>query len=190
MDFLIRARDGFSKKLMQEAAKEHREIEAIVDGPYGCGHAFECLNSAKVAVAVAGGSGIAVIYPLIHAVAIEDHDSGQSGDEDEEQLRESEGLVKKMVLLWIVRAEDNSRNWLPAEALEELRMAGVEVLVHVTQTKRYRPDLRTMLGLVAEDGMGVVVCGPSGMVRDVRNACAAMQRGGKMVDVVTEKFGW
>lgn len=176
---------------MQEAVQEQKEIEAIVDGPYGCGHAFECLDSAKVAVAVAGGSGIAVIYPLIHAVAIEDHDDVEYGDDNEEQSRESEGFVqKKMILLWIVRAEDNSRNWLPAEALQELRMAGVEVLVHVTQTKRYRPDLRTMLGLVAEDGMGVVVCGPSGMVRDVRNTCAAMQRSGKMTDIVTEKFGW
>ncbi|TGZ85743.1 hypothetical protein EX30DRAFT_338071 [Ascodesmis nigricans] len=180
IDLLIRARDGFSHQLTR-AASQHSEVSAIVDGPYGSDHAFECLDSAPVAVAVAGGSGIAVVYPLIHGIAVQDR-----GSDPEMQRR----MGKKMVLLWIVRAEDCSRTWLPVEAMNELRMAGVEVLVHVTQTKGYRPDLKTMLGLVAKDGLGVVVCGPDSMVRDVRNACASMMRHGRSVEVVTEKFGW
>jgi len=37
---------------------------------------------------------------------------------------------------------------------------------------------------------GVVVSGPDGLVRDVRNTCAELIWRGRDVDVQVEKFGW
>lgn len=69
LEFLIRARDGFSKKLLEAAGRGSSEFTAIVDGPYGSCFAYDCLQSSNVALLIAGGSGIAVIYPLVHELA-------------------------------------------------------------------------------------------------------------------------
>ncbi|KAI5838684.1 ferric reductase like transmembrane component-domain-containing protein [Morchella snyderi] len=138
LEFLIRARDGFSKKLLEAATNGPSEFTAIVDGPYG---------SSDVALLVAGGS-------------------------------------------------------------EDLRKLGVEIVTHVTQNNVVvgkRPKMKDVVESVECDlrssdsrsdggrergSMGVVVCGPSGMVRDTRNSCAGMMRRGLDVRIVTEKFGW
>lgn len=68
-----------------------------------------------------------------------------------------------------------------------------------------RPDVRDVLqGWVDVDGgggggeergrrstmTGVVVSGPDGLVRDVRNVCAGLIWSGEDVSVQVEKFGW
>ena len=41
-----------------------------------------------------------------------------------------------------------------------------------------------------EKTFGVVASGPDGLNRSVRNACAALVREGRNVNVEIEKFGW
>ena len=56
-----------------------------------------------------------------------------------------------------------------------------------------RPDVRSVVGewVDAEGGRnGVVVSGPEGLVRDVRNTCARKIGEGRDVGVCVEKFGW
>jgi NAD(P)H-flavin reductase len=157
-------------------------VQAVVDGPYGSSFAPECLGGADVAVGVAGGSGIAVVYPLICRLAI------ACGDTK---------TPKKMVMMWIVR-EESDLLWLPDGWLDDLSAAGVEIVTYVTSAAKCRPDMKEHLRTIAEQEsiahnglrMGVVVSGPSGMVRDVRNGCAMLMRRGDDVNVVAEKFGW
>ena len=59
-----------------------------------------------------------------------------------------------------------------------------------------RPDVKAILdGWVSKAGgasgrTGVVVSGPDGLVRGVRNACAEAVGRGEDVGVQVEKFGW
>lgn len=172
--FLIRAQAGFSRRLLQDAeALGEKDVAAIVDGPYGSDEAGECAEAAEVLVGVAGGSGVAVVYP---------------------QLLEFAAGKKRAVFIWVVREAAHEKSWMPYGGLVRLRTMGVEVMVKVTAGARGRPDIPALLEEIAEDAAGrrtgVIVCGPSGMVRDVRNTGARLLRAGFDVDVVTEKFGW
>ena len=67
LSFIIRAQDGFSCDLLQYA-KAHKEAHVCLDGSYGSQHAVELLQDSDVNVIIAGGSGIAVTWPLVWAV--------------------------------------------------------------------------------------------------------------------------
>jgi NAD(P)H-flavin reductase len=209
LEFLIRARDGFSKKLLETAGSGLSEFTAIVDGPYGSCFAYECLRDSDVALLVAGGSGIAVIYPLVHELAITITSTGD--EEHGTSLVRGNDAPKRIVMVWVVR-EECQLSWLHGGELEDLRKLGVEIVTHVTQGNVVvgkRPKMEDVVEGVGCDlrsssqgcdsrsdggrgcgSMGVVVCGPSGMVRDTRNSCAGMMRRGLDVRIVTEKFGW
>lgn len=109
---------------------------------------------------------------------------------------------KRIVMVWVVR-EECQLSWLHGGELEDLRKLDVEIVTHVTQGNVVvgkRPKMEDVVENVGCDlrsdggrgcgSMGVVVCGPSGMVRDTRNSCAGMMRRGLDVRIVTEKFGW
>lgn len=175
MRLLIRAREGFSQRLLEDVRQMggEKEVVAVLDGPYGGDAPGRCAKAADVVVGIAGGSGVAVVWPLVKEAA-----------EKEEH--------KRVVFVWIVREEGCVRTWMPEGAMEELRRMEVEVVIKTTQGKP-RPDLSAMLEGMAErrEGrLGVIVCGPQGMVRTVRNSGARLMRHGWDVDVVTEKFGW
>lgn len=200
MELLIRARAGFSKKLLESAAPVATGIpitfDVVVDGPYGSSFATQRLQGSDVALLVAGGSGIAVIYPLAYELAAA---SWESIPGDEEQGTRRDGALRKIVVVWIVH-EDCHLSWLQGREhnLRKLEKIGIQVLIHVTKTEGKRPQMKEVIeGIVGVDGcelkrntLGVVVCGPSGMVRDTRNSSAKLMRRGLNVGVVTEKFGW
>ncbi|KAJ8108499.1 hypothetical protein OPT61_g8135 [Boeremia exigua] len=182
---LIRAQaeSGFTRQLLNYA-RTHTKTRIRLDGPYGSSHALDLLSSSSTAVLVAGGSGIAVAYPLLYSLL------QPSPNDPESALAKTGGKVK---LLWITHSPSH-RLWIPEEKLKELQDWGLEVLMPAPTALAGRPDVKTVLGEWmdgAEQGMtGVVVSGPEGLVRDVRNTCARMIWQGKDVEVSVEKFEW
>ena len=184
LTLLIRARDGFSSDLVRYA-KAHTHVQARLDGPYGSSHAEHLLQDSEVCVLVAGGSGIAVTWPLVWAA------SKDSRDAESATERKSR---KRVLFVWVVQ-KGVQVEWLGHERLRLLEDSGVHVVVPPPTEERGRPDLRGMIGEWLETGgrdknVGVVVSGPDGMGRDVRNFCAELVGKGKDVGVCVEKFGW
>ncbi|RMZ76465.1 hypothetical protein DV738_g4875, partial [Chaetothyriales sp. CBS 135597] len=68
---VIRSLDGFTLDLL-EYARNHHHCEVIMEGPHGGTEALEAAHRADRVLFVAGGSGIAVTYPLAWDVRVED----------------------------------------------------------------------------------------------------------------------
>ncbi|TLD09023.1 uncharacterized protein PgNI_07858 [Pyricularia grisea] len=189
LNLLIRTHAGFTRDLLRHV-QERQESSSLVphpstpvrlsarlDGPYGSSHALDMLRACDTAVLVAGGSGIAVVYPLAAA------------------LLSDSPRKQRVRLLWVTRSRSHA-DWIPAERLAELVDAGLELVIPQPTEEAGRPDT---VGIVrtwidndeGEDGMaGVVVSGPDSMNREVRNACADAIGRGANVRVAVEKFGW
>jgi len=188
LNFLIRAQDGFSRDLLRYA-KFHSSVNIRVDGPYGSSHALEMLNDNDVAVVVAGGSGIAVAFPLVWSLF---NASTQAFEP------ESNRYAKPRVsLIWVVHDQEHI-DWIPQDRLDELRGLGCKVMVPPPTQKAGRPDLPDLLETavnvwndeVQDPTVGVVVAGPDTMNRTCRNTCASLVSRGARLEVSVEKFGW
>ncbi|KAF1959854.1 hypothetical protein CC80DRAFT_514289 [Byssothecium circinans] len=181
---LIRAQatSGFTRTLL-DYARTHRQTRIRLDGPYGSSHALDVLSSSDTAIVVAGGSGIAVAYPLLYALL-------QPLSRDLETAL-SKKSTKKVKLMWIVHSASH-REWLPHDKIKELQDWGLEILIPMPTEVAGRPDVPLSLGKWADDSgeTGVVVSGPDTLVRDVRNTCAGLIAQGEDVRVQVEKFGW
>jgi len=184
LTILIRAQaeSGFTHTLLQYA-RETTQARVRLDGPYGSSHALDLLESSATAILIAGGSGIAVAYPLLYALlchATADAESGPSKPR------------RRVKLLWITHSP-NHRLWIPEEKLKELEDWGLDVVISPPTALAGRPDAGAFVRewVKMEDGQtGVVVSGPDGLVRHVRNTCANLIRKGQNVDIQVEKFGW
>jgi NAD(P)H-flavin reductase len=183
---LIRAQaeSGFTRTLL-EYARTNSQTHIRLDGPYGSSHALDMLKASSTAILIAGGSGIAVAYPLLYALLC---------PTDPETT--SPRIKRKVKLLWITHAP-NHRLWIPDDKLEELEEWGLDVLIPPPTSLAGRPNAGYILSeWVEQDGdkdrgsMGVVVSGPDGLVRDVRNTCARLMWSGRDINVQVEKFGW
>lgn len=188
MELIVRARDGFSRDLLN-AARLHKEISIRIDGPYGSSHARSMLEDSDLALIVAGGSGIAVSWPLVqHLLAI-------SCPTDSEIAKRLVPLRQKIILIWVIH-ESAHLSWLGREALAAAENQGAEIIVPRATEEIGRPDLNGMIKELVDlhGGQGkttsVVTSGPDGMGRLVRNTCAELLREGKEVNVAVEKFGW
>jgi NAD(P)H-flavin reductase len=181
---LIRAQAeyGFTNQLLTYA-HTHSKAQIRLDGPYGSSHALNLLQSCSSAVLVAGGSGIAVAYPLLYSLL-------QPSADPETALAKSGRRVR---LLWITHSPTH-RLWIPEDKLKELQDWGLDVVVPPPTKLAGRPDAVSIVGewVDAETSgkTGVVVSGPEGLVRDVRNTCARKMWQGSDVGVAVEKFGW
>lgn len=184
LSLIMRARVGFTKRLLQHA-RSHFVIDVRFDGPYGSQHAVEMLRQSDTAVLVAGGSGIAVAYPVIWSLL---HNVKAGSD----RVR-----CKRVSLIWIIR-EASHISWIGIERLDELRELGLHLVLPEPTTKAGRPAVRRLLVECIEDVMssrdgekiGVVVSAPDAMNREVNNACARLAWEGRNVNVAVEKFGW
>lgn len=179
LNFIIRARDGFSRDLLRYA-QSHPSAIIRVDGPYGSLHALEMLRTRDHAIIIAGGSGIAVAYPLLWDLLV-NYPRSASGK-------------KRVTLIWVVHDEAHIE-WIGNDRLSELRERGLQVLVPPPTRKAGRPDIEGLMQMVVADNspgstVGVVVSGPDGMNRCARNTCAKLVRQGMDVSVSVEKFGW
>jgi NAD(P)H-flavin reductase len=183
-NLIIRAKGGFSRDLLH-FAREHSSTKIRLDGPYGSLHALEMLHASDVSIIVAGGSGIAVAYPMLWS------------------LLHSESHHKQQIcLIWVIQ-EASHIKWLGAERLDELRTLGLHVVIPSPSRTHGRPDVAALVcdslhalaeraeSIADEPRIGVVVSGPDGLNRSVRNTCAELVRKeGMDIDVAVEKFGW
>ena len=193
LDLVIRAQDGFSSDLLQYA-KRHLETKVRLDGPYGSQDAVEMLQDSDICVMVAGGSGIAVTWPLAWTVV-------EANSKNQADVERSSGSIpsKRILFIWIVQKEDHL-SWLGKDHIEELRSGGVTVLIPPATEDNGRPDIASIVDVWITDNddefydgrgkTGVVCSGPDGMARAVRNTCSALQARGRDVSVSIEKFGW
>ncbi|POS69159.1 hypothetical protein DHEL01_v212446 [Diaporthe helianthi] len=137
LNLLIRAQKGFTTDLLCYAHRHHRATVRL-DGPYGSSHALEMLLAADHAILVAGGSGIAVTFPLVWALLM-----GEGLDEDDHKsvsaLR-GKKTRQRVRMMWIVHSDEH-RYWLPSSKLDELVAAGLDLIVPPSTAVAGRPDV-------------------------------------------------
>lgn len=206
LDLLIRAHNGFTADLLCYAHR-HRAVSVRLDGPYGSSHALDMLRAADNVVLVAGGSGIAVTFPLAAAL-LRGHETYDTGVQDVDGLETgakphgnyvvTKAPRKQTVrMLWVIHSDEH-RLWVPQRRLGDLVAAGLELVISPPTSVEGRPDVA---GLVQQwidtscDSNGprrsaVAVSGPDGLNRTVRNTCAQAIGMGIDVRLVVEKFGW
>ena len=190
LELIIRAQDGFSADLLSYA-RRHKSVNIRLDGPYGSQTAVRMLQESYHAIIVAGGSGLAVAWPLVSALL------EVMGNNDPENSNASRKRGE-ILFIWVIR-EQSHLAWLGRERLADLEAAGVKCWVPPPTADNGHPDIRGFIDewVISLDGthgmektFGVVASGPDGMNRTVRNACAALVREGRDVNVEIEKFGW
>lgn len=212
LKLLIRAHKGFTTDLLCYAHR-HRSVPVRLDGPYGSSHALDMLCAADNAVLVAGGSGIAVTFPMAayllqgrgsHSSHRSEYDSVHDEEEEakhrvrnthRDPLRRRDQTVR---MIWIIHSEEH-RQWMPKEKLDRLVEAGLELLIPPPTSVAGRPDIADVIGNWVDSSWkcghhdkqtAVVVSGPDGLNRVARNACAEAMGKGADVRLAVEKFGW
>ncbi|RWA05623.1 hypothetical protein EKO27_g9481 [Xylaria grammica] len=154
LHLLIRTYSGFTSELLRYA-QLNSTATVRLDGPYGSQDPLNMLRANKTAVLIAGGSGIAVVFPLLWDIAI--------------------------------------LSWVSTDQLDELRQAGVCITIPQPTLEVGRPNIAhyiTEITSASLANVGVVVSGPDGLNRAVRNTCAQEVRSGVNIDLRVEKFGW
>lgn len=187
LDFLIRVKEGFSLDLLNKVRKQDR-LRVQLDGPYGSSLTRTMLSDSDLAILVAGGSGIAVAWPLLQYV-VDLNRSDEASGVPSFALRN-----RKIALVWVMRKSAHV-SWIGQAALDEVEGSGVDVVLPVATDDQAEPDLEAVVGdLVKRYGrgkkIGIVASGPKTLTRNVRNVCAAMVWQGKDVNVRIEKSGW
>lgn len=186
LDLLVRAYDGFTSDLLKLAFM-NRILRVRIDGPYGGCHARDTVADADQAILVAGGSGIAVIWPIVHFL-VSENKRGTDAESGQKAVSK-----QKVLFIWVVQ-QRSQLSWMSEKELEEVSNAGVEVLIPPPTREVFcRPDLPKIIServAGCKGRIGVVASGPDSMGRDVRNACASLIGRGKDVSITIEKFGW
>ena len=198
-NLIIRAHDGFTRDLLTHA-KSHPTAEVRVDGPYGSTSALDMLHDSDIALLVAGGSGIAVAFPLLWSLLMDTkHNSDPEDPYDRSRLR-----PQKVCLIWVVH-QASHLSWIGDERLRELNECGLDIVVPEPTSDAGRPDISALVRSAVERHSselmnggasgkkiktGVVCSGPDEMNRAVRNECATLVREKLDVGIEVEKFGW
>lgn len=206
--FWIRPFEGFTRSLRDQCLRSpdlSTDSKILVEGPYG--DAFPIWEYESVLL-IAGGTGIAAAVPYIQA---------HMERSDEMSLGRTKTRTDDLHLVWSCR----QRAFIQDIAGNELRRAfgRQDFRASVYETRRSetafdadaadetvpavdivhgRPNLRLVVmnqaALAAADGrknMVVVVCGPSGMANEAREAVyAAVKQGYRDIRYVEESFSW
>ncbi|KAI1213756.1 ferric reductase like transmembrane component-domain-containing protein [Annulohypoxylon truncatum] len=173
LGLLIRVQSGFTSGLLDYARMNSR-VAVRLDGPYGSQDPLNMLRSCENAVLIAGGSGIAVVFPMAWSLATSHHGKRQ------------------LHLIWVIHSQAQ-RSWIPEERITELRSFGVHITIPEPTSEAGRPDIPGHIAdLVAtsEGRVGFVISGPDGLNRTSRNACAEAVKSGADIQLRVEKFGW
>ena len=197
LKLIIRAQDGFSKDVVQYS-KTHITARIYIDGPYGSQTAVNLLQDSDISIIVAGGSGMAVAWPLVWSLLSSSHDDNDAEVSSSPQTRNN----GRILFIWVIR-DASHISWLEPNALPSLIDRGVEVLVPPPTSKCGHPDLGNVIEPwirqnvdvnekigKGKERIGMVCSGPDGMNRSVRNLGAGMIKRRYNVDVEIEKFGW
>lgn len=258
LQLVIRSIDGFSLDLLNYA-HHHQHCEIILEGPHGGIEALEAAHDADRVCFIAGGSGVAVTYPLAwdHQVKKELQATAMknlrtiyaNGQRHSPPIVDYESLVNKDKFghFWIrqdprhskwitfiprvgaLRATDHNVIDLEDLSPDDDSENASSLITHTFETRKPgfdggRPDIKgevwnwvtsplftkADLGLPQSEGSSIsslrmptssieqlqrqriciVVSGPDGLVRDVRNVVAQLVRDGWNVEIWVEKFGW
>ena len=186
LELIIRGQGGFSGDLVRYA-KAHASVPVRLDGPYGSQSAAQLLQDSDYAVIVAGGSGVAVTWPLVWSIL-------QSEANTDVEGAGNRRYRKKIMFVWIVRQQSHL-SWLGNEKLDKLKDMGVMLVIPPPTCVCGHPDVERILGNWVSSfdhriRVGVVASGPDGLNRTVRNTCASLIAQGRNVSVEIEKFGW
>ncbi|KAI1187064.1 hypothetical protein F5B17DRAFT_401137 [Nemania serpens] len=173
LNLLIRACSGFTLELLKHA-QLNSIVSVRIDGPYGSWDTLDMLRASTSAVLIAGGSGIAVVFPLLWDLAMV-HPG-----------------TRKIHFMWIIHSR-SQQSWVSQDQLDRLLQAGVCITIPQPTAEVGRPDVAGFIKDIADASLvdiGVVVSGPDGLNRAVRNACAREFRLGADISLRVEKFGW
>lgn len=211
MSFLIKGRDGFTKKLLKKARKTtggSLKVTALAEGPFGGLHS---LSSYGTVLLIAGGIGIthpiSYLHEFVNAFFTPKHSA-----------------VRQVSLIWVVRSIDHLtwiQSWMPTlMSHPSLQTSTIPLSIHIyitapqSTTDEYvtspnpwahhappnvpvtinwgKPDFTYILEnakMCQVGAMAVSVCGPGAMGDDVRRAVRERQ-GGTVVDLYEESFSW
>ena len=259
LQLTIRAIDGFSFDLLKYA-EFHQHCEITLDGPYGSTSVLEAAHAADRVCFIAGGSGIAVTYPLAWDIRVQDdakadavittrtvYENGTK--KPHSHTLECGSLAEKSQYahFW-VRQDEKHEKWItmlpkasavkqdplvqgvkyPTRSARAYWVEEVASLVTMAFDTRApgpeggRPDMKTevwnwvtsvssdppstglkdgapdesfgrdhkMPAQSRMDSICIIVSGPDGLVRDIRNISAELVKQGWNIDVHVEKFGW
>lgn len=191
LGLIIRAQDGFSRDLLKYA-KRHTTTTVRFDGPYGSQSAARILQNSDLTVIVAGGSGVAVAWPLVWSLI------DPRGSVDGEPPAEFTHF-KKILFVWVIRQQSHL-SWIDSKEMQSLRSADVDLVIPPPTESHGHPDIRGCITdwIMARDApstscpqeVGIVCSGPDGMNRDVRNLASRLISKGHRINVEVEKFGW
>nr|POF03953.1 putative ferric reductase transmembrane component [Quercus suber] len=190
LNLIVRTHNGFTRRLL-DYARTHSSATVRIDGPYGSPLALEMLDSCDITMLVAGGSGIAVAYPILWALL---HNLENNDNESPSQPIRN----RKVGLLWVIHDAAHI-DWIGQDRLDDLCAKGLQLYIPGPTSTAGRPDLPTLTRRLVHDmakashvkdpKLGVVVSGPDGMNRMVRNSCAKLAWEGWDVNVEVEKYG-
>lgn len=214
LELIIRKQEGFCKDLLQYA-KENNDTDHLplikLDGPYGSQSAVNLLQESNISIIVAGGSGIAVTWPLVWSAIDTTQYESVKRKTDPEDVLPPYDIPRKILFIWIVHDSSNL-SWLGSDKLKCLdSVPGVKVVIPPATAHNGHPDVRSIItswissvvakpfpahgvrskGNAAGKKIGIVCSGPDGLNRNVRNLCSLLLSQGNLdASVEVEKFGW
>lgn len=214
LELIIRKQGGFCKDLLQYAKENNdtRHLPLIkLDGPYGSQSAVNLLQDSNISIIVAGGSGIAVTWPLVWSAIDTTQYESNNRNADPEDVLSPYDIPRKILFIWIVH-DSSYLSWLGSDKLNCLRsVPGVKVVIPPATAGNGHPDVRSIItswissvvaqpfpaldvsskGNAAGKKIGIVCSGPDPLNRTVRNLCSLLLSQGKLdVSVEIEKFGY
>ncbi|RYP10728.1 hypothetical protein DL764_000518 [Monosporascus ibericus] len=139
LNMLIRVHSSFTSDLLRHAHLNGR-ASIRLDGQYGSRDALDMLRCSHIAVLVAGGSGIAVVFPLVWDLA----------------RRRTTAVRRNVMLYWVVHSQ-TQRSWIPEERLDELRRCGMHVTIPEPTAEAGRPDIPAYVTGLASAASGTAV---------------------------------
>jgi predicted ferric reductase len=198
--FVVRARDGFTKRLLAHTIKHapahlgHRvPVRALIEGPYGLA---TDLDSYGTILLIAGGVGITHHLGYIRHLI--------------EGYSNRIVAARQVTLIWVIRREadkDCVGKWMNDILKLEGRKDVFRLEIWVTRgtvfesrspsnsliVRRGRPDLQHIVSREGDRRLGcmaVSACGPGGLVFNARKAVRRSIKDGRNIDFVKEAFGW
>jgi NAD(P)H-flavin reductase len=196
VSFVIRARTGFTYKLLKkaESAPEGRSYAKLyLEGPYGSHHV---MHSYGTVMLIAGGIGITHQVPHVRDL-VQGYASGTVA-------------IRRLLLVWIVQTPEHLewiRPWMTQILAMDQRRDVLRVMLFISRprsTKEIqspsatvqmfpgRPNLETLVDMEIESqvgAMGVSVCGSGSLSDDVRQVVRQRQARTN-IDFHEEAFSW
>ncbi|EPQ59825.1 hypothetical protein GLOTRDRAFT_71520 [Gloeophyllum trabeum ATCC 11539] len=113
--FMVNAREGFTRRLADAAAKDDAKATVLLDGPYGVSPDLSCSDTI---VLIAGGTGISYTLPLLLSVI-------------------SKKTARRVVFLWAIR-DRSHLGWVSAAIAKALATTppsmSISIHIHLTSS--------------------------------------------------------